>query len=131
MAKAEVELVGSLTHNSGGRSFVKGRPQVITNAAEIAAFKANSDFKVKMLSDAPEKAAKKAPSKPKSKPQAPPEPQEEQVEPEKKTEYTRSKLGSMRKADLIEIGLEHDLAFTGDETAKQMVEDILLAQEGD
>jgi len=129
MAKAEVELVGSLSQTVGGRAFTKGKTQVITNAAEIAAFKANPDYRVKVLKDATEKAAK-----PKPKPAAPPpaaEPEKTEEPAAEKPKYTKSKLGSMRKADLIEVGLMHDLAFTGDETAKQMVEDIMLAQEGD
>lgn len=48
---------------------------------------------------------------------------------EKPTIYTKSKLKAMRKSVLVELGLEWDLAFTGIEKTKEMVNDILLAQE--
>lgn len=143
MAKAQVELVGSLSINVDGRDFVKGRPQLITNSAEIVKFQARPDFRVKVLPEQTgkpeEKAAPKAESKPKAAPlpepveEPTPEPPAEEKpipkSPSKGKKYTRTKLNQMRKSELVEIGLQFGLAFSGDESAKQMVSDIMLAQE--
>jgi len=50
MARAEIELVGSLSHTHLARKFKKNHPQIITNPSEIQYYKAQSSFKVTMLS---------------------------------------------------------------------------------
>jgi hypothetical protein len=122
MAKAMVELVGALSCDTGGRRFEKGKPQLLTVAAEIAGFKSSPDFRVTMMEDAPAKPPKKA---------APEAPPPDDDDAEETVVYTKGQLGQKRKAALVEIGIGMGLAFSGEETAKQMVEDILLAQEGD
>jgi len=51
MARARVELRGALTHTRGHRTFTKGAPQVLTDDAELAYYKAQSQFSVTMLEE--------------------------------------------------------------------------------
>jgi uncharacterized membrane protein YfbV (UPF0208 family) len=51
MARARIELRGALTHTRGQRSVTKGAPQVITDANEIAYYKAQTSFSVTILEE--------------------------------------------------------------------------------
>ena len=51
MARAKVELMGALTHSGRGRSFERGKPQILTGASEIAYYKAQSEFSVTILAE--------------------------------------------------------------------------------
>lgn len=77
MASAKVELVGCLSLTTQGRTFKKGQPVLLTNSEEIAAFKADSNFRVELLAEpkaeAPKPKVAEAP-KPEPKPEPPAEP---------------------------------------------------------
>jgi len=133
MAKAEVTLVGSLSLMENGRTFHRGKTQLLTDPAEIASYENRPGFQTKMIESLPSKkvvtkaTAKKTAKKPEQKPeQSLPAPEPKPGIPT----YTKGKLSQMRKSELIELGMQHDLGFDGLETAKQMIADILLAQEG-
>lgn len=49
MAQATVELVSCQSYAIAGRSFTKGKPQVITDAAEIAMFRQLPEFRVQKI----------------------------------------------------------------------------------
>lgn len=76
MAKAKVELVGSLTHSHGARRFEKGKPQVLTNPSEIAYYRGQPGFSVTELDAPAPKPGKAAPAKP-TKSKVPPPPADE------------------------------------------------------
>ena len=126
MAKAEVELVDALSLMENGRTFSRGKPQLITNPAEIASYVNRPGFKVKVIGTLPKAAAKKTAKKPAQKTEESPP-----VAPKPEIPiHTKGKLAQMRKSELIELGLQYDLGFDGLETAKRMIDDILLAQGG-
>lgn len=49
MARAKVELTGSLTHTVRGRTFERGRPQIITQDSAIRYYQAQPEFSVTMI----------------------------------------------------------------------------------
>lgn len=70
--RAKVELLGCETHQARGRSFQRGKPQILTNPSDIAYYKAQSEFSVTLLSDGTPKPAAK-PAKAAKRPAPPPE----------------------------------------------------------
>lgn len=154
MAKVEVELLSSASLSENGRTFHKGRPQLLTNPAEIAQYRNRPGFRFTILEEQPKPVPKPEPKRlpvepePKTPisdddplmnlfekglaetPEIVPETIPEVEEPTNKPPvYKKAKLMAMPKSLLIELGLEWDLAFTGEEKKKTMIADILLAQE--
>ena len=70
--RAKVELLGCETHQARGRSFQRGKPQILTNPSDCAYYKAQSEFSVTLLSDGTPKPAAK-PAKAAKRPAPPPE----------------------------------------------------------
>jgi type IV secretory pathway VirB10-like protein len=66
--RARVELMGSLSYNFRGREWEQGKPAILTNAAEIDAYRRKAEFKVTVLQDPKPAAAKPAPGKKVAKP---------------------------------------------------------------
>lgn len=123
MTKAKVELVGSASHSGGGRKLIKGQPQLITNLSEINYYKGQSGVTVTMIEEvAPQKAKVKTPSKVEVK-------QKAKVET-KVAKYTQENLKGVKKAGLIEIAAELGVFLDGTEKKKEMIVEILEAQQG-
>lgn len=66
MALAKVNYIAGLSYERGGRKFVKGQPQTLTDVAEIAHYKATAGFVVTMLNE-PKKEKAAAPPAPEPK----------------------------------------------------------------
>ena len=118
MARARVELIGSLSHTRGGRKFERGKPQILTNAAEILYYQNQSDFAV-TVEEAPKKKAKAAP----------PTPPAGEAKGDG-DDYTEEQLKKMKKDELIEVADELELLLEGNEKKSEMIEAILEAQKG-
>jgi hypothetical protein len=119
MAKARVELLGSLSYTKGGRKFVRGQPQVITNAAEILYYQGQSDFGV-TVEDSP-----------KAKAAAPKKTDDGKGDGnDASTGLTEEQLSKMKKAELVETADELEILLEGNEKKSEMIEAILEAQKG-
>lgn len=118
MAKARVTLTKALTHDGRGRKFVKGQPQIIDSEADIAYYKAQSEFSVTILKDmAPKRPAKAAPE---------PEPSDDDDEDEVE-EITAESLGKMTKTELINFAAcePYNLALDNEMKKAEMITAIL------
>lgn len=143
MAKARVNLEKALTYEVRGRTFQKGRPQIITSESDIAYFKNQPEFTVTMLKE----VAPKPPPTPVvvTPPPAPvvdeedgedelEEEVEEEVEddgtPGGLTRYTAESLGAMTKLELVNLGQgpRFNLALEGSMKKAELVEAILAQQ---
>lgn len=112
MPAAKVVLTsGPRSHTYRGRRFERGKPQTVTTAAEIEYYRNEYGFSVTFLSG-------KSKEKPEEK-------------PEKKIIYTKEKLVKKKKPKLISIAEKMDIPLTGEEKRDELVEAILLAQEGE
>lgn len=79
--QAKVELTGSLSHTARGRTFFRGKPQVITNPGDIEYYKREPGYTVTVTGDKPaKKGAKSLP--PSTKKSAPPPPVDDDEEEE-------------------------------------------------
>lgn len=144
--RARVELVGCLSHGSRGRTFERGRPQILTNPAEIAYYKSQAEYRVTMLQAPAEAApaAKASKAKPKKQP-----PQEstgedgdgeddegddgdggEGEESEGEAVYTKTMLEQQNKAALAELAkADFELELNPDSMGKpKMIAAIMKAQ---
>ena len=124
MAKARITLTKALTHDGRGRHFSKGAPQVIDNDADIAYYKAQPEFSVTLLKDAPAKAGlKPLPPKPEAPPADDNLPADEAV--------TAELLNKMTKTELINFasGEPYNLALDNEMKKADMIADILLVVE--
>ena len=137
MARAKIELLGSASHTGRGRKVIKGRPQFVTNPADIAYYESLPGFKVTMLGDT-SKPEKKKPAEPKgdkpkqktaddskgkeSKPEAP-----KKKEKDKKT-FTAAQLKGYKKPQLVKIADEAGVFLEGTEKKIDMIRAILKAQ---
>lgn len=119
MARARVELLGSLSYTRGGRKFVRGCPQVITNAAEILYYQGQADFGV-IIEDTP-KTKSAAPGK---------SDDSKGADNDAPTGYTEEQLNKMKKAGLIKVADELEILLEGNEKKTEMIEAILEAQKG-
>jgi len=113
--RARVELRGCLTHQSGGRLFKNGSPQILTNPSEIKYYQGQAGFTVTMLSTEKAKA---------------PEPATVETDDgdggESDNDYTEADLRKMKKAELVDVAAELGLDAEG--TVNELVERILEAQ---
>jgi hypothetical protein len=110
MAKsAKITLRGSLSHTHRGRKFARGVPQIVTDASEIAYYKQQSGFSVKMLKE--KKATKKTSSVKKIK------------------KFAKPDLQTMKKPKLVKLAEKRALLLTGEETKKDLIEAILVDQQ--
>lgn len=117
MAKARVTLTKALAHDGRGRKFVKGQPQVIDSEADIAYYKAQSEFSVTILKDvAPKRPAKAAP-----------EPEPEDDDEDEAEEITAESLGKMTKTALINLaaGEPYNLALDNEMKKAEMITAII------
>jgi len=116
MAKARVTLTKALTHDGRGRKFVKGQPQVIDSEADIAYYKAQSEFTVTFLKDV------KRPAKPAPEPEPEVDEDDEVDEP-----VTAESLGKMTKTELINFaaGEPYNLALDNEMKKAEMIAAIL------
>jgi hypothetical protein len=80
--KATVELIHALSHTGrNGRTMVRGRPQIITNPADIEYYQNQREYVVTVTSEAASKKAAKSFPPPKARARAPePEPEEDDAE---------------------------------------------------
>ena len=117
--RARIELRGCLTHTYRGRTVERGQPFYTTNPADIAYFKAQSEFAVTILAD--KKPARKPAPKPPKKETPPPATTSQEDSEEGESEeggedgsdeesedlsaasYTKSDLEKMNKADLAKL----------------------------
>jgi hypothetical protein len=125
MAKAKVELKRAASFNDKrGRSFQKGRPQIITSEADIAYYKLHPEFVVTMMKEVKAK-----------KPAAPPPDEVEGGDGDEgggdaDPAYTEGDLGKLTKGALVELAAgDFDLDLDGDLKKDEMVAEILKAQE--
>ncbi len=116
--KARVELRGAMSHLAGGRKFLKGKPQILTNPSEIAYYKAQGGFSVTMMATEKTKA--------KAKPVDTGDDGDGDGD-----KHTEASLNSNTKAELQELAAEEfELELDSDDMKKaDMVTAILEAQE--
>lgn len=115
MPTAKVTLTkGPRSHTHRGRTFVRGKPQTVTTASEIMYYQGEYGFSVTILGGRDKKKEEK---------------QEEKQE--KKIVYTKEKLDKKKKPKLVAIADKLDVPLTGEETKDELVEAILLSQEGE
>jgi len=119
MARARVELRGSLTHVGGGRTFKKNAPQILTNASEIAYYKGQAGFSVTEMKDSPKAKAKAAP---------PPSDDSDESGSGDEEGYTDAELRAMTKADLVDLGKEMGLALSDADKKADLIAAILEHQ---
>lgn len=125
MAKARVELIGSLTHTAKNRTFKKGEPQILTDGAEIEYYKGQPEFGVTELREVKPKAA--------AAPPPPPEEDDEEEVEDAPVKHTAESLSKMSKADLITeaSGPPFNLALSPEMKKADMIAEMLQALDGD
>lgn len=122
MARARVELRGSLTHEAsaagGGRKMKKGSPVVLTNPAHIQYYRDQAGFAVTFLAD-----------KKKAKPVAT-EPDGGDGEPGGggAVLHTEAELKKMRKSELVVVADALGMEEPDEHTVAELVSGILDAQ---
>lgn len=116
--RARVELRESLTHTHAGRTFVKGKPQILTNSADVKYYQETGGFSVTILEEPKEKVA--VPAKPAV------------VEPAGPVVHSKSQLMKLNKEKLATLAADQfGLALDAGLSQKEMVDQILKAQEED
>ena len=122
MAKARVELVGSLTYDARGRNFTKGQSVIIDSDGDIAYYKAQPEFTVTMLKEVAPAAAKPAAKAEATEPPEPPP-----------SKWTADELNKRTKTDLINLaaGEPFNLALNNEMKKPDMVEAMMAAIDGD
>lgn len=123
MASASVKLIIGASFSGRGPKFKKNETKIITKDSDIAYYKGNSRFRVKMMKEAP------APVAP---PRAAPKPQEAEKTGNEDGEdgdgdgdsddgplpWTKN----MKKADLIVAAESRDIAVTSDDKVAEIVQ---------
>lgn len=106
--RARVELLGSLTYEGKGRSWERGKPQILTSLSEINHYRAKSEFAVTMLKTEAAPEAKKV-----AKPAAGKKPAKAAPEPVEDDEDEDS--GDDEDEELDEGDADEDADSEGDE----------------
>ncbi len=119
---ASVELVHGCSWTIKNRKFLPGRPQLVTED-EIPYYLSKKQFKVEILS--PKKQSEDLVDKIS---ELIDDDDDSSVEDEQEI-WTSSQLKSKKKVDLIKIGGELGVYFTGDEKKSAIVKKIMEAQE--
>ncbi len=124
MARARVELKGSVSYVIDGRVWKKRKPQILTNDGEIARYKAIGGFSVSMLDEE---------SKPKPKAKAtvvPPPPADDGDDGDDGMKsLVEAELKKMKKSALVIVGNDLGLDLDEDSKKSDLIEEILEAQE--
>jgi hypothetical protein len=113
---AKVVLNSSKSHSHGGRTFIQGQPQLVTNLNEIEYYKGEFGFSVTHLVS-PNLKEKEVVEK---------EAEAESKKP--KRIYKRSDLDAKKKLKLIDIAARFDIPLTGSENKTEVIDAIMLAQ---
>lgn len=129
--RARVELVGSSTHHSNWRRFVKNQPQILTNPAEIQYYQNQSGFNVVLLENETKKKVVETPLRMKPIKKVDEEiNQEEDYDESEEDEdededegYTESSLRELKKSQLKAIANDMDLDIEG--TRKELIARII------
>lgn len=127
MARAKVELQMGVSHTWKGRKIQRGKPQIITNASDIAYYKVQPGFKVTMLEEA-EKPQKKAAPKLETPKEPEPVADNEKTQPDAPKTYTAKQLKEFTKPELAAIADELEIFLKGTEKKSEMIRAILKAQ---
>lgn len=118
MAKARVQLQGAESFDGRGKKFVKGKPQIITNAADIEYYQRHAAFTVSMLTTV--------------KPKEPAEPEKKKADAPAADPHSIPSLNKLTKAALIKLGaLEFALDIDPALKKDDMVAAILKAVAGE
>lgn len=127
--RARVELVGSYTHSSNWRRFVKNQPQILTNPAEIQYYQNQVGFNVVLLkSEIKEKIVEINHVKPKKEKEVLDEIEYddddyEEDDDEVEEGYTESSLRELKKSQLKAIA--GDMGLDTEGTRKELVARIV------
>lgn len=113
MASATVKLMSGSSFSGCGHRFKRGETKVITSASDIAYFKANSRFRVKIV---------KGVAPPKTEPESKPPPA---AEPEDNVDGGDGPLPwtkAMKKAELLDAANSRDIAVTPEDRVADIVQ---------
>jgi len=120
MARARVELRGSMSHTGGPRTFKKGQPQVLTNPDHIEYYRKVGGFSVTNLKDEKAKPGKKP---------APADTSGGDDGDDEDDVYTEADLKKMKVPELHDLAAELELEVDPDAKKADIIEVILNSQE--
>ena len=126
---ARVTLIEGCSYSKGGNHFIKNRTQILQNEEEINYQSKKKNFKVE-IAKSKQVEEKKAQVKVEEDIRLDDVESkiDEKTEEKKEDKVTASKLESMKKTELVKMGAKFGLYFDGVELKKDMIADLLEAQ---